>query len=56
MRCLVTGVAGFVGSNLAERPLANDHDVCVVEGFRPVVALREELVQEFEYIQSLDMW
>ena len=33
MRCLVTGVAGFVGSYLAERLLADGHEVCGVDSF-----------------------
>jgi nucleoside-diphosphate-sugar epimerase len=33
MRCLVTGVAGFVGSHLAERLLADGHDVCGIDAF-----------------------
>ena len=33
MRCLVTGVAGFVGSHLVERLLADGHEVCGVDGF-----------------------
>lgn len=33
MRCLVTGVAGFVGSHLAERLLADGHEVCGVDCF-----------------------
>ena len=33
MRCLVTGVAGFIGSHLAERLLANGHEVCGVDAF-----------------------
>ena len=33
MRCLVTGVAGFVGSHLAERLLAEGHDVCGIDAF-----------------------
>jgi nucleoside-diphosphate-sugar epimerase len=33
MDCLVTGVAGFVGSHLAERLLANGHEVCGIDAF-----------------------
>lgn len=33
MRCLVTGVAGFVGSHLAERLIADGHDVVGVDVF-----------------------
>lgn len=33
MRCLVTGVAGFVGSHLAERLLSNGHEVCGIDAF-----------------------
>ncbi len=33
MRCFVTGVAGFVGSHLAERLLADGHEVCGVDSF-----------------------
>ena len=33
MRCLVTGVAGFVGSHLAERLLTDGHEVCGVDSF-----------------------
>ena len=33
MRCLVTGVAGFIGSHLAERLLADGHEVCGIDAF-----------------------
>lgn len=33
MRCLVTGVAGFVGSHLAERLLRDGHEVCGIDAF-----------------------
>ena len=33
MRCLVTGVAGFVGSHLAERLIADGHEVCGIDAF-----------------------
>jgi nucleoside-diphosphate-sugar epimerase len=35
MRCLVTGAAGFIGSHLAERLLADGHDVVGVDCFIP---------------------
>jgi len=31
MRCLITGVAGFVGSHLADRLLAEGHEVCGID-------------------------
>ena len=33
MRCLVTGVAGFIGSHLAERLLTEGHEVCGIDAF-----------------------
>ncbi|WP_322480313.1 NAD-dependent epimerase/dehydratase family protein [Thermogemmatispora sp.] len=33
MRCLITGVAGFIGSHLAERLLAEGHEVCGIDAF-----------------------
>jgi len=33
MRCLVTGIAGFVGSHIAERLLADGHEVCGIDAF-----------------------
>lgn len=33
MYCLVTGVAGFIGSHLAERLLAEGHEVCGIDNF-----------------------
>lgn len=33
MRCLVTGVAGFVGSHLAEQLLTHGHEVCGIDSF-----------------------
>ena len=33
MRCVVTGVAGFIGSHLTERLLADGHEVCGIDAF-----------------------
>src|SRR5205807_2210856 len=33
MNCLVTGAAGFIGSHLAERLLADGHDICGIDAF-----------------------
>jgi nucleoside-diphosphate-sugar epimerase len=33
MRCFITGAAGFVGSHLAERLLADGHEVCGIDAF-----------------------
>jgi nucleoside-diphosphate-sugar epimerase len=33
MRCLITGVAGFIGSHLAERLLTEGHEVCGIDAF-----------------------
>ena len=33
MRCLITGVAGFIGSHLAERLLKKEYEVLGVDAF-----------------------
>jgi nucleoside-diphosphate-sugar epimerase len=33
MRCLITGVAGFIGSHLADHLLAEGHEVCGIDAF-----------------------
>jgi predicted glycosyltransferase/nucleoside-diphosphate-sugar epimerase len=38
VRCLVTGVAGFVGSHLAERLIALGHEVVGIDAFTPYYA------------------
>jgi UDP-glucose 4-epimerase len=38
LRVLVTGAAGFIGSHVAERCLADGHDVVAVDGFHPYYA------------------
>src|SRR5690349_12274928 len=35
MRCVVTGAAGFIGSQLAKRLLADGHDVVGIDAFTP---------------------
>src|SRR5207253_8798578 len=35
MKCLVTGAAGFIGSHLCERLLADGHEVAGVDAFIP---------------------
>ena len=44
MRYTVTGAAGFIGSHLAERLLADGHDVVAVDSFTDYYdpALKEE--------------
>lgn len=38
MRCLVTGAAGFIGSHLSERLVADGHDIVGVDSFNPYYA------------------
>lgn len=33
MKVLITGGAGFIGSHLADRLIAQDHDVCVIDNY-----------------------
>src|SRR6186997_3289842 len=35
MRCIVTGAAGFIGSHLCEKLLADGHDVVGIDSFVP---------------------
>lgn len=42
MRTLVTGVAGFIGSRLAQRLLADGHDVLGVDAWRPYYDLDQK--------------
>ena len=60
MRCLVTGAAGFIGSTLAERLLAEGHFVRGIDSFNPYYAraLKERNVSAlradpaFEFIEA----
>jgi len=48
MRCLITGVAGFIGSHLAEQLLAGGHEVCGVDRWidSPLQAIKEQNLEE----------
>src|SRR5579871_412779 len=53
MRCLITGVAGFVGSHLAERLLADGHEVHGIDAFidyypRRIKELNLERLRDWE--------
>ncbi len=56
MRCLVTGVAGFIGSHLAERLLADGHTVRAVDRLSPYydVALKRRSVSRVEAAGDLE--
>lgn len=53
MRCLVTGVAGFVGSHLAERLLVDGHEVVGIDAFIDYYP-RHMKEQNIEVIHSYD--
>ncbi|MBN1593170.1 MAG: GDP-mannose 4,6-dehydratase [Candidatus Coatesbacteria bacterium] len=48
MRAVVTGVAGFIGSHLAERLIKDGHDVVGVDSFTPYysVSIKESNIEE----------
>lgn len=52
MRCVVTGVAGFVGSHLAERLLTDGHEVCGVDSFTDYYS-REIKERNLEHLRSM---
>lgn len=59
MRCVVTGVAGFVGSHLAERLIAEGHDVVGVDSFtdyyaRPLKEANLQALRDHDRFTLLD--
>ncbi len=42
IRSLVTGVAGFIGSHLAERLIREGHQVCGVDRFKVMCAIHRQ--------------
>ena len=52
MRCVVTGVAGFVGSHLAERLLTDGHEVCGVDSFTDYYS-RQIKERNLEHLRSM---
>ena len=52
MRCVVTGVAGFVGSHLAERLLHDGHEVCGVDSFTDYYS-REIKERNLKHLRSM---
>jgi len=64
MRCVVTGVAGFIGSHLAERLLKDGHEVCGVDSFTDYYArqIKERNIEQlrasdnFTFIEADLLW
>ena len=45
MKVLITGGAGFIGSNLCEYLLENGHEVCCSDNFATIIAKIFETLQ-----------
>jgi UDP-glucose 4-epimerase len=52
MRCLVTGGAGFIGSNVVRLLLERDHEVTVLDNYSTGYALNLEPYPEVEVVQG----
>jgi UDP-glucuronate 4-epimerase len=57
MKILITGVAGFIGSNMARRFLSEGHDVVGIDNFDPFYSLdaKKFNLNLIDYVQNIDV-